>query len=383
MRGAELFTIITDTSANLDRRWLESHGVAAIPFHYLVKGKDCTCLDTEHFDGASFYGEMRGGEKVTTSQITCAAFEDVMRPALERGEDILFVSMSSGISGSYGQAEIAARELREEFPERVIRTVDTYGASLGEGLLVVKAVECRDRGDSLEDTYAFLLKLRPSMCQVFTVDDLRYLRNTGRLSNAAAIVGTVLNIKPLLKGDPEGRIVSFAKVRGRKRSIRALAEQYDRFVRNAGEQTVGIAHADCMEDVEELIALLNENNPPKEIMTVQYEPVTGSHVGPGTVALFFFGDESFRGQNDSLLDSLAQRADEGREVLRERLARTADGSREALGALAQKAGEGRDALKERLARTADGGREALGALSKKAAEKKETLIERLRREKQR
>ena len=138
----------------------------------------------------------------------------------------------------------------------------------------------------------------------------------------------VLNIKPLLKGDPEGRIVSFAKVRGRKKSVLALAEQYERYVRNAGEQTVGIAHADCAEDAEELIALLRGGkNPPGEIMTVMYEPVTGSHVGPGTVALFFFGDESFRGQTDSLLDSVARRADEGRDALRERLAKTADGGR--------------------------------------------------------
>ncbi len=310
-----VFAIITDTSANLDRSWLEAHNVLAIPFHYMVKGQDCTCLDTENFDGKTFYNAMREGEKVTTSQITPQAYHDMMRPVLERGEDILYISMSSGISGSYSQAEFAARELREEFPERTIYTVDTLGASLGEGLLVLQAVECRDRGEKLEDIYNKLMDVRHSMCQVFTVDDLKYLRNTGRLSNMAAIVGMVLNIKPLLKGNTEGKIVSFAKIRGRRRAIQGMAEHYDKLVRDAGQQIIGIAHADCQDDVDYLISLLRANHPPKDILTVMYEPVTGSHVGPGTLALFFFGDRGFRGQNDSLLNAITQKVDEGKETL--------------------------------------------------------------------
>ena len=316
-----MFAIITDTSANLDRCWLEKNNVLAIPFHYMVRGADCTCLDTERFDGAAFYGAMREGEKVTTSQITPEAYLETMRPVLQRGEDILYISMSSGISGSYSQAEFAARELREEFPERTICTVDTLGASLGEGLLVMLAVERRDRGDSLEEIYNYVMGLRRPMCQVFTVDDLKYLRNTGRLSNMAAIVGMVLNIKPLLKGNTEGKIVSFAKIRGRRRAIQGMAAQYDRLVRNAGEQTIGIAHADCQADVDYLISLLRAKHPPKDIVTVMYEPVTGSHVGPGTLALFFFGDENFRGESDSLLDAISQKVDEGKETLKATLKR--------------------------------------------------------------
>ena len=310
-----MFSVITDTSANLDCQWLQDHQITVIPFHYYVSGQDQTCLNTQGFDGVSFYNAMRAGEKVTTSQITPQAYLDVMRPMLEAGEDLLFVSMSSGISGSFNQAQFAAEELREEFPQRTIRLVDTLGASLGEGLLVVIAAECRDKGVSLEDTYALLQEKRHSMCQVFTVDDLKYLRNTGRLSNVAAAIGMVLNIKPLLKGDTEGKIVSFAKIRGRRRAIQGMAEQYDKMVRDAGEQMIGIAHADCQDDVDYLISLLNANHPPKEIMTVMYEPVTGSHVGPGTLALFFFGDKSFRGQNESLLSAISQKVDEGRESL--------------------------------------------------------------------
>lgn len=316
-----MFSIVTDTSANLDCQWLREHDVAAIPFHFIVRGQDRTCLDTQGFDGKRFYDDMRAGEKVSTSQVTYQAYLDVMRPMLAQGRDILFVGMSSGISGSYQQAELAAEELRRDCPERKILLVDTLSASLGEGLHVTRAVECRDAGWSIEDTQALLLRIRKGMCQVFTVDDLKYLRNTGRLSNMAALVGTVLNIKPLLKGNEEGKIVSFAKIRGRRRAIQGIAEQYDRLVRDADAQTVGIAHADCQEDVDYLIGLLRAHHPPKDILTVMYEPVTGSHVGPGTLALFFFGDEGFRGQSDSLLSSLSQKVDEGREAIRATLKR--------------------------------------------------------------
>ena len=136
------------------------------------------------------------------------------------------------------------------------------------------------------------------MCQVFTVDDLMHLRHTGRLSNAAALIGTVLNIKPLLKGNERGQIVSFQKVRGRRRSIEAIADNYDRLVEDAGEQLIGIAQAGCREDAQYLCTLLRRHNPPKDILTVEYEPVTGSHVGPGALALFFFGSRDFRGEKN-------------------------------------------------------------------------------------
>ena len=313
------YTVITDTSANLDQQWLADHQVPVIPFHYFVGGRDNTCTDTRGFDGEKFYNAMRNGEKVTTSQITPQAYLDVFRPILENGNDILFVSMSSGISGSFSQSQSAKNELQDEFPDRKICLVDTLGASLGEGLLVVKAVECRDQGMPLEEVFQLLQNMRHSMCQVFTVDDLKYLRNTGRLSNISALVGMVLNIKPLLKGNTEGKIISFAKIRGRKKAIMGLAEQYDKFVRDAESQVIGIAHADCQQDVDTLISLLKQNHPPKDILTVMYEPVTGSHVGPGTVALFFLGDARFRGASDSILNAISHKVDEGKEALRNTL----------------------------------------------------------------
>ena len=261
--------------------------ITVIPFPYFINGARHTCLDTDHFDGVTFYGAMREGAEITTSQINPQSYIEAMTPYLEKGFDILFVGMSSGISGAYHSAELAKEELLAAFPERKIRLVDTLGASLGEGMLVLKAVQLKQRGLSLEEIYQSLLALRHRMCNIFTVDDLKYLRRGGRLSNLSFLVGTLLQIKPLLKGNEEGKIVAFAKIRGRKKALEALAARYDEYVVDAAAQTIAIAHADCQADADYLIQLLNRNHPPKDVLTVCYEPVTGSHVGPGTLALFF------------------------------------------------------------------------------------------------
>ena len=283
------FEIMTDTSANLPTPLLEQHGIGLVPFSYYIDDKEYRCMDTKSFNGEQFYNAMRRGTSVTTSQITPQRYMDYMEPLLDQGKDILFVGMSSGISGSYRSAETALALLKERYPDRTIRTIDTLGASLGEGIWALRAVEYRDQGMSLDETAERLLTLRHNMCQVFVVDDLMFLRKTGRLSGTAAIVGTMLQIKPLLKGNEKGQIVNFAKVRGRRKSIDALAERYNALVRNPASQIVGIAHADCPEDAAYLAELLRRRHPPKEILTVCYEPVTGSHVGPGTLALFFTG----------------------------------------------------------------------------------------------
>ena len=289
-----MFQILTDTSANLDTAVLQQRNIHVIPFHFYVDGQSHFCENTAKFDGKAFYDAIRAGARSTTSQISPQAYIDEMTPMLAAGDDVLFVSMSSGISGSFASSQVAAQHLSAEFPQRTIRLVDTRGASLGEGLLALRAADMRDAGADIDETADAVFALHRNMCQIFTVEDLKYLRASGRVSGAAALVGSILQIKPLLKGDDEGKIVCFSKLRGRKRSIQAMAERYDELVKDAEAQTVGIAHADCPEDAEMLAALLRRNHPPKEIMTVVYEPVTGSHVGPGALALFFLGDETAR-----------------------------------------------------------------------------------------
>ena len=288
------FAVLTDTSGNLPKRLTDEHNIGVIPFSYTVNGEDRVCLDIEAFNGADFYRDMKAGQIVTTTQIGPRQYADFFEPYLREGQDVIFVSMSSGISGSCNSANIAAELLRESFPERRVRPIDTRGAALGEGLVALRAAECRDRGMSFDETVAAMERLSTRMCNVFTVDDLMFLRRGGRLSNLSAIVGTVLNIKPLLKGDVDGKIVAFAKLRGRKCSIEALAEKYEALAVAPETQTVGVVNAACREDADRLIELLKRKFPPKEIIDVDYEPVTGCHVGPGALALFFEGPDDVR-----------------------------------------------------------------------------------------
>lgn len=289
-----MFKIITDTSANIDSKLLERHHIGVIPFSFYVNDEGLICTDTARFDGEAYYAAMRAGTRVHTSQVTPQQYMDCFEPLYKAGREILYVGMSSGISGAYASAESAAAQLREEYPDIRLRLVDTLGASLGEGLLVLKAVECRAQGMSLDETADLLLELRYKMCQAFTVEDLKYLRRSGRLSNAKALIGTMLQIKPLLQGNREGKIISFARARGRKQSIEALAAQYEQFAEDTGDP-IGIAHAGCADDAKLLEKLLRRTSiPPKRVITVCYEPVTGAHVGPGTLALFFWGQPEFR-----------------------------------------------------------------------------------------
>ena len=289
-----MFRIVTDTSSNLPTAYLQAENITVIPFTFHTESGEQSCMDTASFDAKAFYTAMRNGEKVTTSQIPPQRFVDNIRPMLENGEDGLFVSMSSGISGSYASSKIAANQLAEEFPERKSLTVDTYSASLAEGIVVMRAVECRKEGLSIDETYQILRALRHRIAQIFTVGDLRYLKRTGRLSNLEAAVGTVLQIKPLLKGDPQGKIVCFAKVRGRQRAIEEMAKRYEELVVSPETQTVCISHADCEADAQILASMLRRSKAPKDILIVDYEPVTGSHVGPGALALFFVSDDNVR-----------------------------------------------------------------------------------------
>ena len=288
------FDIITDSTANLTQKLIRENSVIEIPFPYFTEGKEPSFCTLEEFDDVKYYADIKNGLKVTTSQINPQKYIDFFRPSLENGRDVLFIGLSSGISGSFTSATMAREQLAEEFPDRKVELIDSLGASLGEGLLVLQAAKHRADGIQLTETAEKIIDLRERMYQVFTVDDLMHLKRTGRLSNAGAVIGTVLGIKPLLKGNSEGKIVAFEKIRGRARAISAMAEKYFSLVKNAEAQTVGIAHAGCKEDAEQLANLIREKLPPKEILIVKYEPVTGSHVGPGALALFFEGDSDVR-----------------------------------------------------------------------------------------
>ena len=278
--------LYTDTSANLPLALLREYDIAVIPFSYTVNGVAEDYNEETDFDGKAFYDAMRRGAEVKTSMVNPATAAAFFERALAQGDDVLYVGMSGGISGTAQAAVIAAGELTEKYPARKIVTIDTYAASLGEGLQVLEAARMIEGGKSLDEIKAHLLARRPHMCQFFTVDDLAYLKRGGRISSATALIGTVLSIKPILRGDETGHIVSCGKVRGMKRAYQELANYYDARALDKSEM-LGIAHADNEEGAQALIALLRDKGFTGECLSVCYEPVTGAHVGPGVFGLAY------------------------------------------------------------------------------------------------
>lgn len=280
--------LFTDTSANLPVEIIDEYGIEVVPFSYTIDGVEY--IPEREFDGKAFYAAMRAGSEVKTSMVNAGTFIERFKAALDAGKDVLYIGMSGGISGTANAALMAKQELDEEYPDRKIVVIDTLAASLGEGLLVIKAAEQLKDGVALDAIEETIRAQVPSMCQSFTVDDLKYLKKTGRVSGAAAIIGNVLSIHPILIGDYEGKIVVKAKVRGMKRTLDALAERYAELALSKTE-TIGIAHADNEEGKAYLVQRLRDKGLTGKCLSVCYEPVTGSHVGPGTVALFFFGTD--------------------------------------------------------------------------------------------
>lgn len=280
--------LFTDTSANLPVEIIDEYGIEVVPFSYTIDGVEY--IPEREFDGKAFYAAMRAGSAVKTSMVNAGTFIERFKAALDAGKDVLYIGMSGGISGTANAALMAKQELDEEYPDRKIVVIDTLAASLGEGLFVIKAAEQLKDGVALDAIEEAIRAQVPSMCQSFTVDDLKYLKNTGRVSGAAAIIGNVLSIHPILIGDYEGKIVVKAKVRGMKRTLDALAERYVELALSKTE-TIGIAHADNEEGKAYLVQRLRDKGLTGKCLSVCYEPVTGSHVGPGTVALFFFGTD--------------------------------------------------------------------------------------------
>ncbi|MBO4889772.1 MAG: DegV family protein [Lachnospiraceae bacterium] len=288
------FRIITDTGANITDKVRNHYGIELVHLTLIMDGEEMQFTSTEGFDYDGYYEKLKDGLKVSTSQVNPGQFAECFEPILEAGEDILYIGLSGGVTGSINSAKMAASDLLDEFPGRQIRIVDSLGASLGEGILVVEAAECREKGMSLDETADHIDFQKYCMYQVFVVDDLKHLKRTGRISGALASLGTMMDIKPILKGDTEGKIVVECKARGRKQAIKALAEKYRDLVVDPEEQVVGISYGGKREDAVHLANLISKIAPPKKVWMVAHEPVTGCHVGPGMLALYFKGADDVR-----------------------------------------------------------------------------------------
>ncbi len=285
------FAIFTDGCSNLPGSLLHTLDIRTLPCTYTLDGKQVTYSgDIEHFDSKHYYDMLRSGKSVTTTLLNTQTFLDHFRPALQEGLDVVYVGLSANISGTYQASCIAAAELSEEFPDRVICPVDSKGAGLGTGLLACRGADLRAQGLDARQTAAQLTQDRENLCEFFTVENLHYLRRTGRISAATAAIGTVLNIKPLLRGDENGFITSCAKCRGRARAIDAIVEKYRTKAVDPANSRVAISHGDCEEEAQALAARIREIAQPRELIICPHEPFSGAHVGPGMLALFFFGN---------------------------------------------------------------------------------------------
>ncbi|MGN0628749.1 MAG: DegV family protein [Oscillospiraceae bacterium] len=284
-----MIKLFTDTTANLTRELVERYDIGLVSLSYTLDGRETACGAGPDFNGREFYEAMRNGAEAKTSMASVSSFVDAFEPYVKNGDSVIFFGISSGISGTVHSAELAAEELTEKYHSAKLAVIDTLAAGLGEGFQVLEAAELIEKGEPFLKIVKRCELRRKNMCQFFTVDDLKYLRKGGRISAATAAVGTVLNIKPILIGSDDGHIVSCGKVRGSMKSLIAIANKYDELVLDKSAR-VGITHADNPAAAETLENLVRERGFNGEFIVADFEPVCGSHVGPGSVALFFMGE---------------------------------------------------------------------------------------------
>ena len=283
------YRIVTDTCCDFPDQIYENLNLAVVPLTVNYMGENINAY-TEDWLKDMFAG-LRSGETASTSAANPQDWHDVLEPILQGGEDALVLTFSSGLSTTYQSAVIAAAELAETYPDRTVKVVDTLCASLGQGLFVHYACQKRDAGLSLEDLTAWCEENKGKVCQWFTVDDLHFLKRGGRISAATAVVGTMLQIKPILHVDENGKLINMAKARGRKASIEALAKKMGELQIPGANDTVYICHGDCMEDAQYLEKLVRQQYGVKNVLIYYVGAVIGSHSGPGTLALFFLGNQ--------------------------------------------------------------------------------------------
>lgn len=275
-----------------------------LPYSYVVENElpfvslVCNFKGQEHKDDfghsltyKEFYAAIRDGEMPSTSQVNVYEYAELFRKYARQGKAVIYLGFSSALSGSFGSAKLARDMVCEEIKDADITVIDSKSASLGEGLLAYYANEMLKKGASKDEVVSWLESNKLKLNHWFTVDDLGHLRRGGRVSGAAAFVGTLLDIKPILHVDDEGRLIPMSKVKGRKKSLKTLFEMLQENIVSPEEQVIAISHGDCPEDVEYLKDMILREYKVKDVIVNHVGPVIGSHTGPGVVALFFMGSK--------------------------------------------------------------------------------------------
>ncbi|HHW45575.1 MAG TPA: DegV family protein [Clostridiales bacterium] len=284
------FEIVTESTCDLTAQLIRELDVRVIPMEFTVEGRAFSDnVFDRKLEPPEFYNLLREGKTASTAQVNSTTYLDLIEPLLKQGKDVLILAFSSQLSGTYQSSVMAVQQLKEQYPERKIITIDTKSASMGEGLVVYYAAKLRDSGRSIDEVAEWVTENRLKVCHWFTVDDLNHLKRGGRLTATKAIVGTFLGIKPVLHVDDEGKLKPVGKVRGRRQSLDALIENMKKTYIDTEPQTVFISHADCIEDAEYLEKQVKANFKPERVIINYIGPVIGAHAGPGTVAVFFLG----------------------------------------------------------------------------------------------
>lgn len=281
---------MTDSSANLSKEIIEQQELSILPLTYTVDGVEYKGYERgKDIPSIPVYDMMRNQKEIRTSLVNGQEAEAVAERLLAEGRDLLYIGLSSGLSGTYQVVRFTLMELAEKYPERRVFAVDSLSASMGEGLLVQRAAQMREEGFSIWQTAEWLEANCIRVCHDFTVEDLFYLKRGGRIGTAAAVLGSALKVKPVLRMDEEGKLVSAGKARGRKKSLDMLAGKVADAICHPEKQTVYIIHGDCLSDAEYLAEQIRQRIPVKCVQIQMLEPVLGSHSGPGTVGVMYMG----------------------------------------------------------------------------------------------
>lgn len=293
-----MFQIVVDSAANIPASVVDKYDIHVLSFVNQVDDKPLTCfmphisLEEERALGHDYYEKVRAGADVKTGLISSGEFEDYFRSLLEKGDDVLYISLSSNISGTFNSARVAAEALAEDTSlTNKVYLIDSLNASLAQGILAIYASEMRSKGDDIETVVAEISKYPAKMNGVFTVGDLKFLARTGRISGAKAIIGNVLSIKPILRGNAEGFIVEYKKCRGRKSALNELIDLVCDNIVDPENQIIGIAHADSYADSLYVMEGIKKRVNVRDFINTSYDFCTGSHVGPDTIALFFMAKD--------------------------------------------------------------------------------------------
>lgn len=289
------FDIYVDSAANLTEEMIKKTGIKVIPFTCTVNGKERLCYEegVPFADTAKkFYEDMENNADIKTSLVSQAAFEEALEDSLSQGRNALLITITQTLSGTFAQAVKAQKVLSEKYPDKKIYVADAANASLGEGLVAYYAAMERDRGASVDECFKWVEDNKYRINSYVTINDLKYLRKSGRVSTILAVAGAILNIKPMLKADgaDPANLTVYSKERGRRKSIDELVNQFTSNVIDPENQTVAITHCNCEADAQTLCERLKQLGA-QDVVIEYYDMCTGSHVGPGTLALFFLGKD--------------------------------------------------------------------------------------------